>query len=339
MPHRELVARFAEAGIKAIHAGRVWGDVHRRLMTDPARLAPDFPRVRSHIAATGYWINQPVVRTEIASTDGFTRRYLLEFGDGTTVETVIMRYHRRITACISTQAGCAMGCVFCATGQAGFRRHLTAGEIVAQAHHVSRILQAEGHRLRNVVLMGQGEPLHNFDAVMRAIEILGDVRGLSLANRRITLSTVGLVPGIDRLARENPGVSLAVSLHGATDAERNALVPIGRRWPLAELMRACRDYTAATGQRIMFEWTLIDGANDTPAHAARLAALLRGQKAHVNLIPLNPTRGFAGTPASDARARAFQAILREHDIPSTLRNRRGIDIAAGCGQLAEVASQ
>jgi 23S rRNA (adenine2503-C2)-methyltransferase len=245
-----------------------------------------------------------------------------------------MHFTGRATACVSTQVGCAMGCVFCATGQAGFRRQLTAAEIVAQVLHVARVLTGDGLRLRNLVLMGQGEPLHNYDAVMRAIDTVIDQKGLELAAERVTLSTVGLVPGIRRLAEEQRPMSLAVSLHGATDGERAALVPIARRWPLTELMEVCRYFTARTGRGIFFEWTLIEGRNDSPDQAAALGRLLAGQDAHVNLIPLNPTTGYAGAPTALARAKTFQAVLRGQGLPSTIRQRRGIDIAAGCGQLA-----
>lgn len=334
----ELLDVFAESGLKTIHADTLWADVHRRLLTDQTAFGQGLPKVRSFISEAAFVLRAPKVANAISSSDGFTRRFLLRFHDGVAVETVIMRYRRRITACISTQAGCAMGCVFCATGQSGFTRHLSAGEIVAQAYHVARELQTEGHRLRNIVLMGQGEPLHNWDAVIAAIDILTDERGLSIAARRITLSTVGLVPGILRLAEEDCGAALAVSLHGADDETRNALVPVGRHWPLAELMAACRHYSSKTGRHIFFEWTLIEGENDSAFHATSLARLLGGQRAHVNLIPLNPTSGYYKDPASMAQARSFQAVLREHGIPSTVRTRRGIDIAAGCGQLAEVTS-
>jgi 23S rRNA (adenine2503-C2)-methyltransferase len=289
------------------------------------------------------------------SRDGFTRKYLLSLVDGERVETVLMRFTGRVTACISSQVGCAMGCVFCATGQMGYTRQLTSGEIVAQAVHVARALQsssgrnpkltthnAERHqhnvsqpRLRNIVLMGMGEPLHNYDAVMHAIDILRDASGLAVAAERVTLSTVGVVPGILRLANENRRLHLAVSLHAATQAERTALIPAARKWPLDELMAACRTYSETTGRRIFYEWTLIEGRNDSPAHARAVGSLLRGLPAQVNLIPLNPTSGYDGAPARTEAAKEFQRILAaEFELPSTVRQRRGIDIAAGCGQLA-----
>ncbi|BET67308.1 23S rRNA (adenine(2503)-C(2))-methyltransferase RlmN [Opitutales bacterium ASA1] len=330
----EWRTRFASLGIKSAHADTAWAAVHRGLVVD-WRASPALPEsVRRALAEVDWAVRPLAVVREQASVDGFTRKFLLRLHDGETVETVLMRYRGRVTACISTQAGCAMGCVFCATGQSGFRRQLHAAEIVAQAMHVARILAAAGERLRNIVLMGQGEPLHNYDAVAHALDLLTHERGMALAHDRITLSTVGLVSGIRRLADEGRRCSLAVSLHGATDAERNALVPIGRRWNLAELMDACRHYTATTGRKIFFEWTLIEGHNDGPETAAALGKLLVDQHAHVNLIPLNPTEGFTGRAASLDRAKRFQEILREHGIPSTIRQRRGIDIAAGCGQLA-----
>jgi len=323
---------LTSAGLSATHARPLWRALHREATLDLTD-RPDFlPPLRRWLAATSPSLERPELAADTASSDGLTRKFLLKLDDGQTIETVLMGYPGRYTACVSTQAGCAMGCVFCATGQMGFVRHLRPGEIVAQVLHAQRALRARGESgLRNLVLMGMGEPLHNYDSVMTALSIITDQRGLNLGPSRITISTVGVVPGILRLAEERQPYHLAVSLHGATEAERSALVPASRRWSLAELIAACRTYSATTQRRIFFEWTLIAGANDTPEQAARLAELLLGIDAHVNLIPLNPTSGFAGE--TSVNAIAFQRVLREAGLPSTVRQRRGIDVAAGCGQL------
>jgi 23S rRNA (adenine2503-C2)-methyltransferase len=364
-------------GFSRVHAALLWRYLYWECAESWSDLTKMPAKVLRALIAETSLAAAPVAR-ETHSSDGFTRKYLLSLADHKVIETVLMRFTGRVTACLSSQAGCAMGCVFCATGQRGFERHLSTAEIVAQAVHVQRILrrgqvkrvvpaprslgEAEPNaldgepvpetedRLRNVVLMGMGEPLHNFDAVMKAVDILLDSAGLSLSPDRITLSTVGVVPGILRLAEENPPrVHLAVSLHGATQAERAALVPVAKKWPLDELMAACRTYVEKTGRRIFYEWTLIEGRNDTPEQARALGRLLAGVEqriapearrtrrplSQVNLIPLNPTPGFAGAPTRTAAAGVFQSILAdEFGLPSTVRQRRGIDIAAGCGQLA-----
>jgi len=322
-------------GFSPVHAGRLWRYVYLERVQDWARM-PDLPARFRAAAESGLRFTALPVAIETHSTDGFTRKYLLSLPDDHRIETVLMRYTGRVTACISSQVGCAMGCVFCATGQMGYIRHLTAGEIVAQALHVDDELRAAGagERLRNIVLMGMGEPLHNYDAVMRAVDILREPAGLAIGEKKITLSTVGVVPGIIRLADEQRTMHLAVSLHGATQAERAALVPAARKWPLDELMEACRYYIAKQQRRIFYEWTLIAGKNDQPENAHAVGRLLQGQAAQVNLIPLNPTQGFDGTPTDREAAHRFQKILGEYDLPSTVRQRRGIDIGAGCGQLA-----
>lgn len=328
---------LAAGGIKPHHAKALWRALYRTDATDLSGI--DFlPPLRRWLDASlgpdnSLHLDLPEVVDEIHSSDGLTRKFLLRLADGQVIETVLMGYDGRHTVCVSTQAGCAMGCVFCATGQMGFVRHLRPGEIVAQVLHARRVLrQTHPHRrLRNLVMMGMGEPLHNIDSVMRALDIISDVRGIGIGPARIAISTVGVVPGILRMARENSPYRLAVSLHGATEQERAALVPASQRWPLAMLIDACRQYGSITGKRIFFEWTLIEGKNDSPETAHRLAALLDGIDAHVNLIPLNPTHGFSGT-ASRA-GHSFQNILRAAGFPCTFRQRRGIDVAAGCGML------
>ncbi|MFN8377297.1 MAG: 23S rRNA (adenine(2503)-C(2))-methyltransferase RlmN [Anaerolineae bacterium] len=271
---------------------------------------------------------------EQESSDGTIKR-LYRLVDGQLIESVLMEYDdERRTACISTQAGCAMGCVFCATGQMGFARHLTADEIFEQAIYFARELAARGERLSNVVLMGMGEPFHNYDASIEAVRRL--MRDLDLGARHITVSTVGLVPMIRRFADEGLQVKLAVSLHAATDDERGALLPVNRRYPLKELIGACYEYVHKTGRRISFEWTLIEGQNDTPEQAHALGKLLRGLKCHVNAIPLNPTPGYGGDPSASRHAEAFRQVLESYGVSMTVRVRRGIDINAGCGQLKSV---
>ncbi len=333
----ELETVLSEAGVLKHHAKALWRAVHRDHALDLTEcdfLPPLKKWVEAHVGAGKlYFIDSPEQEQEIHSSDELTRKYLLRLNDGQVIETVLMGYDGRFTACLSSQAGCAMGCVFCATGQMGFVRHLTVGEIVAQIRHVRRMLaQSHPHRrLRNIVLMGMGEPLHNYDSVMKAMDIVSDVRGSSISPLKIAISTVGLVPNILRMAEEGRPYRLAVSLHGSTEEERSALVPTSKKWNLESLIGACRSYCETTGKRIFFEWTLIAGKNDSPETAERLVALLEGIDSHVNIIPLNPTNGFSGA-ASETGAE-FQQIIRKSGIPCTFRQRRGIDVAAGCGML------
>ena len=273
------------------------------------------------------------------TADGRTRKDLLRLRDGETIEAVLMRYETRRTACLSTQVGCALGCPFCATGQMGFRRDLSSGEIVAQALHFARRLKDQGEHLTNVVLMGMGEPLANYDNSLAAIRRLNHPDGFRLGQRHITLSTVGLVPKIKELAQEGLQITLAISLHAATDELRDRLVPVNHRFGLQALFQACASYVERTGRRVSFEWALIEGVNDTPEQAHALADRLYGTPgrllAHVNLIPLNPSPGYRGASATSEAMEAFTAVLDQRSVPYTIRVSRGAAIQAGCGQLRQ----
>ena len=333
----ELNRRLVADGVRAAHTRSLWQALHRSAALDPRETTGLPPAMQRWLGAhyeVAAFVDCPAVVSDIRSRDGRARKLLLRLADGREVETVIMGYPGRFTACLSSQVGCAMGCVFCATGQMGFMRHLRPGEIVAQALVAQRLLRSEGAAgLRNLVLMGMGEPLHNYDGVIQALKILSDRRGMGIAESRLTVCTVGIVPEILRFAREQQPYNLAVSLHAATDVERTALVPLNARWPIAELLDACRTYSDTTGRKVFFAWTLIAGQNDTAAHARQVAGLLQGMRAHLNLIPLNPTSGYAGCGSDERSAGEFSALVQHAGIPCTIRQGRGIDLAAGCGQL------
>jgi 23S rRNA (adenine2503-C2)-methyltransferase len=332
----ELAALLATWRFAPVHADRLWNYLYRQDLTAVGAMV-DLPvRLRERLLRQASVTRLAAVQATQAD-DALTDKFLLALNTGQRIETVLMRCRGRTTACLSSQAGCPLGCVFCATGQMGLARNLTTGEIVAQAVHVAAALRAERQPLRNIVLMGMGEPLLNYDAVLRAVEILCDPRGLAIAAKRVTLSTVGVIPGIIRLADEARPISLAVSLHAATQELRLALVPAARTWPLDALLEACRYYVAKLGRKIFFEWTLIEGENDSADQARALAHLLRGLPAQVNLIPLNPSGGYFAPAARAEQVERFQAILRDAGLPTTVRHRRGIEISAGCGQLATAA--
>jgi len=270
----------------------------------------------------------------LKSNDHETEKILFQLHDQKAIETVLMKYDQRRTLCISTQAGCAMGCVFCATGQMGFQRHLSVGEIVEQVLFFARQLKTEGEKVTNIVLMGMGEPFHNYEATMDAIDRLGDPTGFGLGARRFTISTVGLVPMIKRFADEKRQVNLAISLHAVDDSERSSLMPVNKKYPIEAIIDACHYYIEKTNRRITFEWALIAGKNDSVKTAQKLATLLKGLLCHVNAIPLNPTSQSIYQASDREQTLKFQAILEKNGIPCTVRLRRGIDIQAGCGQLA-----
>jgi 23S rRNA (adenine2503-C2)-methyltransferase len=318
------------AGEQRFRLEQVWNGLYHqgRDLTELTNV-PAALRERLAVAA-------PLALTEVTEsvTDGGdTVKFLWELDGGARVETVLMHYADRSTVCVSTQAGCAMACSFCATGQAGFERHLSAGEIVEQLARARR-RAAEGpvpRRVSNVVFMGMGEPLANYDATWAAIRRIH--RDMEIGARHLTVSTVGLVPGILRMADEDLPVGLAVSLHAADDELRDELVPINRTYPLEVLMDACRRYVEATRRRLSFEWAMIDGVNDRFEDAERLARLAMPLRAHVNLIPLNPTPGYAVRGSSGNRVRAFSAALERQGVNVTVRDTRGTEIDAACGQL------
>ena len=314
----------------AFRTRQVWNGLYHRVLR-PAEMTDLPAALRSKLDDA----LPPALRPldERSSDADQTTKWSFTLHDGAVIETVLMHYPGRSTVCVSSQAGCAMACSFCATGQAGFRRHLTSGEILEQV--ATAVRAARPRRLSNIVFMGMGEPLANFDNLWPAIErIHGD---FGLGARSMTVSTVGIIPGIRRLTAAPLPVGLAVSLHAATEELRNALVPINKRYPIPALMEACADYRQETGRRVSFEWAMIDGVNDGDDQAVHLARLATSVRAHVNLIPLNPTPGYPvmGTPPD--RIEAFRTILERHGTTVTIRTTRGSDIDAACGQLAAAA--
>jgi 23S rRNA (adenine2503-C2)-methyltransferase len=338
----ELQALLAELGEPSYRARQVHAWLVRGV-DDPAAMT-DLPSGVREALAVRFAPTRPELVAHRIADDGHTHKLLLRFPDGEAIETVLMLYPRRATVCISTQAGCAMGCPFCATGQAGFRRQLTAGEVVRQVVVADAALRSgaiAGEHLpddapdhvTNVVYMGMGEPLANLPATLASVRWLHDPDGFGLSARSITVSTVGLVPGIQRLAELGLPVTLAVSLHAATDGLRDDLVPINRSHPLQELERAIVDYRRTTNRRVSLEWCLIGDVNDDDEQADRLAAIARRLRSHVNVIPMNPTPGVRWREPSRRRTTDFVQRLRGRGVEVTLRDTRGRDADAACGQL------
>ena len=334
---RVLEDLFASWGQPAYRAQQLWHAVYVDLIRgyDEISTFPKSLRTKLQESLVFSHLN-PIDR--VSSEDHETVKTLFALPDERMIEAVLMHYDVRDTLCISSQSGCAMGCVFCATGQMGFMRNLTSGEIVEQVIQYARELKTAGKRVTNVVVMGMGEPFHNYDAVMAAIDRLNDPQGMNLGARRFTISTVGIVPMIKRFAAEKRQVNLAVSLHAAHDGLRAAMMPVDRKYPIADLIAAIREYTELTGRRITFEWALIRDINDHEQDALELAGLIKGMMCHVNVIPLNPTQSYSGKATTHERALAFKNVLESKGIPCTIRLRRGIDIQAGCGQLATRAA-
>ncbi len=348
LPLPELEAWLGERGVPRFRARQLYAWLYRRLETDFYQMSTLPGSLRRMLAAEAT-AGQLLLRREQVSKDGRTRKLLLALGDGRLIESVLMLFpaspegRARATACISTQVGCALGCTFCATGQMGFERHLTAGEIVGQALYLARELRQrpwtapDGQildRLTNLVLMGMGEPLHNYDQTLLALKILNSPEGFGMGARHMTVSTVGLVPGILRLSEEPLQVNLAISLHAPNDEMRRQTMPVARKYSMGELLAACRTYTQRTNRQVTFEYVLLAGVNDAPEHARELGQRLADfkQLGHVNLIPVNATAA-AYRPPTDEAIRAFRDELRRAGISSSVRAERGDDIAAACGQL------
>ncbi len=337
-----LAAWLDARGEPAYRAGQVLAGAHRSEAASFDDLT-DLPRPLREALAGAFRFSSIADSHVIGADGGMTAKAVHELTDGQRIESVLMRYParggagERTTICISSQAGCAVACPFCATGQAGFGRQLTPGEIVDQVLHWHRppwnALGTDGAGHYNIVFMGMGEPLNNADRVFEAVRLLNDPARLGIGARHITVSTSGVVPGMDRMVDELPQVNLAVSLHASTDALRDELVPINRKWPLREVLAAGRRFAARTGRRVSLEYVMIDGLNDTDEQATGLAELARGWRSHVNLIPLNPTPGsrWSGTP--EAGIDRFVRILRDGGVTVTVRDTRGREIEAACGQL------
>jgi len=328
---REALELALEArGHARFHAGQIFQWLYRRGVTDPAAMTDLSRQLRDTLAAA-FRVSTPALLAREKSVDG-TEKFLLRLGDGKTIESVFIPDTPAMTFCISTQVGCAMACAFCLTGKMGLARNLTASEIVGQVRLLANVLDLRDTSF-NIVLMGMGEPLHNYDETMKALRILADRNGFGVAPRRITLSTVGLLPQLERLAREPVMPNLAISLHAPTDAQRGELVPINKRYGVADIIAVCKRFPLKRRSRITFEYVLLAGVNDRPEDARRLAKLLAGVKSKVNLIPLNAAAGIPFDRPADAAVNRFGQILAQHGLTVSVRKSRGRDIRAACGQL------
>jgi 23S rRNA (adenine2503-C2)-methyltransferase len=327
---QELENALAALGVPGFHGRQIFSWIYARGVTRFEEMT-DLPAMLRATLAERFTVDTPVLESTQTSADG-TTKFLLRLADGRQIEAVYIPDTPAQTFCVSTQVGCAMACAFCLTGKMGLVRNLTAGEIAGQvrllAHHTALTKSTF-----NVVLMGMGEPLHNYDATMKALRILAEERGLGLHPKRVTLSTVGLLPALEKLATEPLMPNLAISLHATTDETRSALVPLNKRYDLKALLDACRKFPVNRRARITFEYVMLAGVNDTPADARRLVRLLAGIRGKVNLLPLNEAPGIPFQRPDDARVNAFARILAEHDVRVSVRKSRGRDIRAACGQL------
>jgi 23S rRNA (adenine2503-C2)-methyltransferase len=325
-----LETALEERGQERFRARQIFGWLYRHGVTDIQAMTNLPRRLRDSLEAD-FTLTTPEIAARERSSDG-TEKFLLTLGDGRRIESVFIPDTPAMTFCISTQVGCAMACAFCLTGKMGLVRNLTAGEIAAQVRVLAGALDMRSTAF-NIVLMGMGEPLHNYDETMKALRILADEHGLAVNPRRVTLSTVGLLPALERLAREPLMPNLAISLHAPTDLQRGELVPINRKYGIAEIIEACKRFPLPRRSRITFEYVLLAGVNDSPEDARRLARLLAGVKSKVNLIPLNAAAGIPFERPTDAAVDRFAKILAERDVTVSVRKSRGRDIRAACGQL------
>lgn len=334
MTQKQLAEYIASLGQPSFRAGQIYKWLHQKLVTDFDAMT-DQPKALLERLREECTIAAPSIRRKQCSRDG-TIKYLLELADGNCIETVLMRYHYGNTVCVSTQVGCAMGCRFCASTQAGRVRDLTAGEIASEIYTAQR---DTGERVSHIVLMGIGEPLHNFDNVMDFLEIISSPGGLNIGMRNISLSTCGLVPKIDELAKRHLQLTLSVSLHAPDNVTRSGMMPVNDAFPLEQLIPACRRYQKETGRRISFEYSMVRGVNDSDEMAQKLANLIKGMGAHVNLIPINPVDGSPYSATDDANVHRFQQKLESLGVNATVRRRLGTDISAACGQLRREDAQ
>lgn len=324
----QLTALMKELGQPAFRAKQIFHWLHQKLVTEFSAMT-DQPKALLAKLEEGYYIAAPAIARRQQSKDG-TVKYLFALEDGNCIETVIMRYHYGVTACVSTQVGCRMGCRFCASTQAGRVRNLEAGEIAAQIYTAQKDV---GERISHIVLMGIGEPLDNFDNVMDFLSIISSPDGVNIGMRNISLSTCGVVPMIDKLAEKKLQLTLSISLHAPNDEMRSKMMPVNDAYPVAQLIAACRRYQQTTGRRVSFEYSMVRGVNDSPATARELAALIRGMGAHVNLIPINPVDGSPYSATDAENVKRFQSLLTDLGVNATVRRRLGSDISAACGQL------
>ena len=324
----KLTDYIKSIGQPAFRAKQIFKWIHQKQATDFSAMT-DQPKALLAQFAQNCTLAVPTIRRRQQSKDG-TVKYLLQLADGNCIETVLMRYHYGNTVCVSTQVGCAMGCRFCASTQAGRVRDLTSGEIAAEIYTAQK---DTGERVSHIVLMGIGEPLHNFDNVMDFLDIISCPEGVNIGMRNISLSTCGLVPGIDKLAERKLQLTLSVSLHAPDNVTRSSMMPVNDAFPLEKLIPACRRYQKTTGRRISFEYSMVNGVNDSPQMAKKLADLIRGMGAHVNLIPINPVDGSPYSATDEANVRRFQKMLEDLGVNATIRRRLGTDISAACGQL------